>query len=403
MSVAETRAGLAPAQEFPALAEMCYLNTASIGLMPVAAQSAAEQFNRRLGLHGTASFDEATEVGVLDRGRDAAAALLNVPAEQVAVTTSVTEALSQIVWSLRPGRGSNVVSIDLEFPSVVYPWMRVARESGAEVRLLQATERPEAVSLDSLAELVDDQTAAICVSHVQYATGHRFDLDALGELAERHGAWLVVDGSQSVGAVPVDLADSRVDALLCAGYKWLCGPFGAAICQVGPRLLERLDPPFVGWKSTADPYTMDASRLRLASSPLARMELSTMAYGAGVALAVAIERVAEIGVETILAHNLRLAAALREGLERLGAEVVTPDEDRHRSGIVTARFPGQDGEEVAGWLNRSGVVVSPRLGSTRFSVHFFNTAEDVALALDVLEHVLERGGPVERRRAGSLR
>lgn len=394
MTLAAARTGLAPAREFPSLSELCYLNTASIGLMPVAARFTAEQFERQLSLYGTTWFDERTEVAALDWARAAAGALFNVPPDQIAVTTSVTEALSQIAWSLRPGPGTNVVSIDLEFPSVVYPWMRVARETGAEVRLVRAAERPQSLSLDTLAEFVDDDTEVICVSHVQYATGHRFDLDGLAKLAEGHGAWLIVDGSQSAGAVPIDLSQARVDAFLCAGYKWLCGPFGAAICHVGSRLAERLDPHFVGWKSTADPYSMDASRMGLAPSPLAQMEFSTMAYGAGVALAAAIEHVDEIGVETIFAHNLELSATLRGGLEELGAEIVTPAEEEQRSGIVTARFPGRDGEQVAAWLNGSDVIVSPRFGATRFSPHFFNTSDDVTLALEVLERVLERGEPV---------
>jgi selenocysteine lyase/cysteine desulfurase len=394
VTLAAARTGLAPAREFPSLAELCYLNTASIGLMPVAARFTAEQFERQLSLYGTTWFDERTEVATLDWARAAAGALFNVAPDQIAVTTSVTEALSQIAWSLRPGPGTNVVSIDLEFPSVVYPWMRVARESGAEMRLVDAAERPQSLSLETLAEFVDDDTEVICVSHVQYATGHRFDLEGLAKLAEGHGAWLIVDGSQSAGAVPIDLSSGRIDAFLCAGYKWLCGPFGAAICQVSSRLAERLDPPFVGWKSTADPYAMDASHMRLAGSPLAQMEYSTMAYGAGVALAAAIEHIDEIGVDAIFAHNLDLSGSLRAGLEDLGAEIVTPDDDAQRSGIVTARWPGRDGEQIAAWLNASDVIVSPRFNATRFSPHFFNTSDDVTLALEVLERVLERGEPV---------
>jgi selenocysteine lyase/cysteine desulfurase len=397
VTLATARAGLAPAREFPSLSELCYLNTASIGLMPVAVRFTAELFERQLSLYGTTWFDERTEVGALDWARAAAGALFNVPPEEIAIVSSVTEALSQIAWSLRPPAGTNVVSIDLEFPSVVYPWMRVARESGAEVRLVRAAERPRSLSLETLAEFVDDDTEVICVSQVQYATGHRFDLAGLAKLAESHGAWLVVDGSQSAGAVPIDLARTRVDAFVCAGYKWLCGPFGAAVCQVGARLRERLDPHFVGWKSTADPYAMDASRMALARSPLEQMEFSTMAYGASVALAAAIEHVDEIGVDAIFAHNLELAGSLRAGLEELGAEIVTPAEDDLRSGIVTARFPGRDGEQIAAWMNGSDVIVSPRFGATRFSPHFFNTSDDVTIALEVLERVLERGGPVRAR------
>jgi selenocysteine lyase/cysteine desulfurase len=306
----------------------------------------------------------------------------------------MTEAMSQIAWSLRPPKGTNVVSVDFEFPSVPYPWMRVARETGAEVRLVPASEHPGQLSLEAVAELVDDATEVISLSHVQYSTGYRFDIAAVADLAERHGAWLVVDATQSLGAVPLDVSDGQIDALLCAGYKWLCGPFGAAVCYIGRRMLERLDPPFVGWKSAEEPYAMDASRLRLARSPVERLEYSTMAYGAGVALATSIDYVRSVGVDAIHEHDLRLGAVLQDGLDELGAEVLSPRENEHRTGIVTARFPGLDGEEVAGWLNRSGVIVSPRFGSTRLSVHFYNIAEDVALALRTVSRVLQRRGPV---------
>ena len=97
--------------------------------MPLSALFASEQFGRRLGLYGTTWFDEPTEVGALDAARRAAAGMLHAPAEQVAIATSMTEAMSQIAWSLRPPKGTNVVSVDFEFPSVPYPWMRVARET----------------------------------------------------------------------------------------------------------------------------------------------------------------------------------------------------------------------------------------------------------------------------------
>ncbi len=391
--------------QFPALEELCYLNTASIGLMPLSAQFAAEEFGRKLGVYGTTWFDEPTEVGALEAARRAAAAMLNASPEQVAVTTSMTEAMSQIAWSLQPSSGTNIVSVDFEFPSVSYPWMRVACATGAQVRLVRASEHPKQLSLEAVAELVDDTTEVICVSQVQYSTGYRFSLSELADLAERHDAWLIVDATQSMGAVPIDVANGRIDAIVCGGYKWLCGPFGAAICYIGPRLWDRLDPPFVGWKSAQDPYTMDASSLHLAGSPVRRLEYSTMAYGAGVALASAIEYVQGIGVEAIHAHDLRLGAALHEGLEELGAQVLSPRDDAHRTGIVSARFPGLDGEEVAGWITRSGVIVSPRLCSTRLAAHFFNTEQDVALALRTIKAVLRERGPVspERPRAAAAR
>jgi selenocysteine lyase/cysteine desulfurase len=255
------------------------------------------------------------------------------------------------------------------------------------VRLVQARDDPASLSLDDIAALVDDRTAVICVSHVQFATGHRFDLGELAKLAHAHDAVLIIDATQSAGMVPIDVAASGVDMLVAGGYKWLGAMFGAAFCYLGPKLLERIDPPFVGWRSTPEPYALDARQLRMASSAR-RLEFSTMSYGAGVALGAAIEYILALGVERVLAHDLALATRLMDGLDSLGATILTPREVESRAGIVTARFPGRDGEAVAARLNDAGIIVSPRFGATRFSTHLFNGAGAVDHALAVVKRVL---------------
>jgi selenocysteine lyase/cysteine desulfurase len=186
---------------------------------------------------------------------------------------------------------------------------------------------------------------------------------------------------------PVDVAADDIDILVAGGYKWLCGPFGAAVCWLRPELREEFDPPFVGWRSTVDPYTFDARTMPIA--PTARsMEYSTMGYGSAVALGRALEYVNDLGVDRVLAHDQALAARLADGLRTLGATVLTPEDDANRGGIVTARYPGRDGEEVAGRLNDAGVIVSPRFGATRFSLHYFNDERDVDAALHVLATLL---------------
>jgi ferrochelatase len=335
--------------------------------------------------------NEAAETAALEDARDAASKLWNAHRDNIAITTSFTEALGQVAWWLRPEAGTNVVSIDMEFPSVTYPWFRVGAETGAEVRLVKALEDPASLSEEDVAALVDDNTSVICVSHVQYATGHRLDPGALAELAHAHDAKLVLDATQSAGMVPTDVTESGADVVIAGSYKWLCSTFGAAICYLTPELRERFEPPFVGWRSTTDPYTLDAANMSLATEAR-RMEFSTMAYGAGVALAAAMEYVLEMDTDAILEHDLALAAQLMSGLDELGAQVLTPREDHRRGGTVTARFPGRDSERVAGQLNERGVIVSPRFGSTRFSAHFFNDGNDVARALDVLSDVLASPG-----------
>jgi selenocysteine lyase/cysteine desulfurase len=378
---------LAPREDFPHLDEVVYLNSGSIGLMPLPVQAAAAEFERDIWMRGTTGFDEAAETGCLEEARTAAAELLHASPDDVAIVKSATEAFGMLAWWVAPPAGTNVVTIDIEHPSTAYPWLRVARQTGAEARLVRVWDEPEALSVDRIAELVDGDTAVIAVSYVQYSTGYRLRLADVAELAHTHGALLAVDATQATGMAPLDVTRDGADIVVAGGYKWLCGPFGAAVAWLSPALRERFDPPLVGWRSTVDPYTFDSRSMPVAETARS-MEYSTMGYGSAVALGGALRYVLELGVERVLEHDLALATRLADGLERLGAVVLTPRDDDHRGGIVTARYPGRDGEEVAARLNDAGVIVSPRFGATRFSVHFFNDETDVDRALETVEELL---------------
>ena len=385
---------------FPVLSELTYLNTASIGLVPDSVIREAHAFEADIGARGTTGFDEDAETAVLEGARTAGARLLNAAEDNVAISTSFTEALCQVAWWLRPRAPQNVVSTEIDFPSVTYVWHRIAEETGIDVRLVPVLDDPQAFDIERLATFVDDETAVICVSHVQYLTGHRLDLRDLSELAHSHGAMLIVDATQSAGQVPIDVTASDVNVLITGSYKWLCSTLGAALCYLSPKVLEEFRPPFVGWRSTRTPYDLDARWKELAPSAR-RMEFSTMSYAAAVALGAAINYVLGLGPEKILLHNLEQTTRIIEGLDAVGATLLTPREEGRRAGTVSARFPGSDGEQVAAELTRRGVIVSPRVGSTRFSAHFYNDGQDLDRALDELSDILTKHREVGRTSTGS--
>jgi selenocysteine lyase/cysteine desulfurase len=382
-----TQRSLAPREHFPALAEHTYLNAASIALSPLPVLEEAERFQRQVAANGTLSLDDEAEARLFDEPRRRAAGLVGGREEDAAITSSATEALSQLAWGLFPRGGSNVVSADIEFPSVTYPWLRLARTSGVEVRLARAFDDPAGFSLERVAELVDDATAAICVSHVQYGTGHRLDPRVLAELAHSHGAVLILDATQSAGVIPIDAPALDQDVVIASAYKWLCGPLGGAFCWLRQEVWERLEPPFLAARSTARPYHFDARTIELAPSAR-RFEYATISYAAAIGLGAAIDYVTGFGVDRVEEHVLGLTARLMDGLDDLGADVVTPREDDRRAGVVNARFPGKSAEALVETLVAERVHAAPRLGGVRFSPHLYNDDADVDRALEVLGRAL---------------
>ncbi|MGH8701607.1 MAG: aminotransferase class V-fold PLP-dependent enzyme, partial [Burkholderiales bacterium] len=314
------------------------MNSASVAVTPVPVQREIQAFEAQIAGQGTVSFDDDAEARVYDGARGSVARLIGAGVDDVAMMTSATECIAQVAGWLRPRAGQNIVSLDIEFPSVTYPWLRIAKDTGAEVRLAPIAKNPEALSEDDIAKLVDKNTVAVCVSHVQYATGHRLDPAKLADIAHAHGALLVLDATQSAGVVPIDVRTTRLDIVLSSSYKWLCGPFGAAFCYLHPEIWPRFEPPFVGPRSTVDPLAFDATRIPLAQSAR-RMEYSTVAYSAGLGMASAMDYLLSLGIERVLTHNLRLTSRLMSGLEALGASIVTPRDPDRRAGVLAVRFP----------------------------------------------------------------
>ncbi len=379
---------LAPVTDFPDLQKLTYLNSASVAVTPVPVQREIQAFEAQIAGQGTVSFDDAAEARVYEGARGSVARLIGAGVDDVAIMTSATECIAQVAGWLRPRAGQNVVSLDIDFPSVTYPWMRIAKDTGAEVRLAPISKDPAALSEDDVAKLVDKNTVAVCVSHVQYATGHRLDPARLADIAHAHGALLVLDATQSAGVVPLDVRSAKLDVVLSSSYKWLCGPFGAAFCYLHPELWPRFDPPFVGPRSTVDPFAHDATQIPLAQSAR-RMEYSTVAYSAGLGMASAMDYLLSLGIERILAHTLRLTSRLMSGLEALGASSVTPRDDSRRAGVLAVRFPKFESSEVAARLRAADIVCASRLGAVRLSPHIYNDDKDVDRCLAEVERIVK--------------
>ena len=373
--------------DFPAADKSTYLNAASVALMYGAAEKAITAWQKDLAEFGTINFNEQAEQNVFNELHVAFARLMAAQPQDIAVGSSATEMLASLAWAIAPESKSNIVSTDIVFPSTVYPWARVARHTKAEIRLLKGVNAY--ADQEALLRLIDDKTSVVCISHVEYGSGQRYDLERLAEATHAHNALLVIDATQSAGAVPINAPSSGVDALVTAGYKWLCGPFGVAVMYLAPHLHTRLDPGLVGFRSNKNIWNLQADQVDFPDNA-SRFEFSTMAYGCALGLTESINYLLEIGVEQILDHNLKLADLLLEGLEAMQAEILSPRSHAERTSIVSARFPSKNSTDIVKGLAEAGIIVSPRRDFVRFSPHLYNNRNDIEHTLSELRRVLAR-------------
>ncbi len=321
-----------------------------------------------------------------DGARGAVAAFLGASPDTVALVKNTSQGLIFVAESLPYEPGDNLVTLAGEYPANRLPW-RAAARFGATVRVVE----PDAAgrfAVDRVAAAIDQRTRAVAVSWVQYLNGFRIDLPALAEVCRRHDAFLVVDGVQGVGALPVPL--DACDALAVGGHKWICGTEGAGFLYLAPRLLERLRPFNVSWKSVADDLCVPGSETATeaglpALKPAAeRYEEGTPNAFGNVMLGEAMALLSEIGIERIAARHRELQDHLIDQLRPKGYRITSSLRDEERSGIVCIAHDQHDPSALLSRLKAAQVVAIRRGDALRLSPHFETSFEDLDRTVDAL-------------------
>lgn len=309
--------------------------------------------------------------------------LLGVDAGDIAFLASASEGVNLLAYALPWQSGDNVIVVDVEFPSDVLPWLRL-QDRGVEVRVVK--NRDWEIHLDDIDAAMDKRTRVVAVSHVGYFTGQRLPLDELSQLAHAKNALLHVDATHSAGAVPVDAR--YADTLVSSCYKWLLGVHGVGIFYWNRARLPDLQPPFVGWHT---PLTIP-DRLHPESyqprPDAGRFEPGNQGFIGVYILDNALDRILAIGIPAIEQYILHLSGLVREGLDDMGWEMMTPREPHRRAGNVC--FMAEDIKVVTTALEERGVLIWGSYGGVeraRVSTHIYNTEEDVERFLQAMKDI----------------
>jgi cysteine desulfurase/selenocysteine lyase len=241
------------------------------------------------------------------------------------------------------------------------------------------------VWIRDLVAAIDASTRLVTISHVEFASGFRNDLDSLSELCQARGIALFVDAIQGLGPLVLDVRRTPVDFLAADGHKWLLGPEGAGILYVRRDWIERLRPLGVGWHSVVASY--NAPGVDFTLKPTAeRWEGGSFNMPGLQALGASLDLLLEIGIDTVSERILDRAEAVRALARSAGWQVFGSTRPEDLSGIVALERPGVDLDAAVRHLRTAGVAVACRRGRLRISPHVYNDDDDLERLRQGLAH-----------------
>ena len=364
-----------------------YLNCAYMSPLPDSVEAAGRvglARKRRPWTIGTSDFF--TEA---DQARHAFASVLGArSADGVAILPSVSYGMAIVARNLPMVSGQTIVVAAEQFPSNVHPWRRLASRRGGYVRAIAAPDlregRGEAWN-EALYDAIDERTALVALGHVHWADGTRFDLVRLARRAREVGAWFVVDATQSLGALAFPLQEVQPDAVVCAGYKWLFGPYGLAFGWFGATLREG-EPIEETWagRRGSDDFRRLVQYTDAYADGAARYDVGQRANFITLPMAIeALRLVRDWSPDRIQAHAAGLWAPVLEPLRAAGFAIEL--ETWRAAHLVGVRpDPGADIGALAARLQERRVMVSMRGRAIRVSPHLYNTPADMQALVGAL-------------------
>jgi selenocysteine lyase/cysteine desulfurase len=366
-------------KEFPAAKRHIYFNHAAVS--PLSTRVLAAMNAVAGGFFEKGILCEDDVFGTVDAARKSAARLVGARPGEIAFVKNTTQGVLIAANGIRWRRGDNVVMPSIEFPANAYPWIALEKRG---VRTVLVPPRDGRIAAETLAGACTARTRCVTVSAVQFSTGYRVDLAALGSFCRSRGIYLHVDGIQSLGMLRCDVRGMKIDFLSAGAHKWLLGPVGTGFFYCREELLDELDIWNPGWLGVRNP------RAYLDYDPTPRADAGRFEEGSlnvyGIAgLGSTIERFLEIGTARVEKKILGLSDLLEEGLLSRGFVVTSPRGRTERSGIICFRHRAGRTEKLFERLMAKRVVVSLREGAIRLSPHFYNTDGEVARVLDLLE------------------
>lgn len=355
---------------FPVTRQWAFLDHAAVAPLPAPAVEALHEYADDLAANGIASVQR--WVQRVKEVRRAAAKLLNADIREIAFIKNTSDGVGFVAEGFPWRDGDNVVFAAEEFPTNQFPWMNQAYR-GVEVRSVPS--RGSRIAIDDVRNAMDRRTRIVALSFVEFASGFRNDLTAIGSFCRERGAYFFVDAIQGLGVLPLDVRQTPVDFLAADSHKWLLGPEGIGVFWINRDLIDMLHPIGVGWNSVVNAGDFSAIDFRL--KPHAGRWEGGAPNNAGItAMGASLDLLLNAGIGNICRRVEQLTDYLCAQAPAAGLEVFSSRLEAEKSGIVSL-ISRTDPSELVHRCRLAGVIVNQRFGRLRVSPHAYNTFEDI--------------------------
>ena len=367
--------------EFPVSENAVYLDHAGVAPVSLRVKSAVAAFLAEAAERAFMNYEHWMER--VDEVRALSAELVGADPEEVAFIKNTSHGISIVSSGLDWKRGDNVIVFEKDFPSNIYPWLDLGR-LGVEVKFVPL--RDDRIILEDIEKVIDFRTRLVSMSSVQSLNGFMIDLRGLGELCAARGVLLFVDAIQSLGVVPMDVKEYKIDFLAADGHKWLLAPEGTGIFYCRKELATSLSPSLIGWKSVENDAEFEKIDLVLKDNALRFEEGSFNVMGI-YALGAALDLLTEAAIGQVRDIVQGLGDAIIREAERRGFDIKTPRDREERAGIIS--FSGNfDPALLRERLRDAGIIVNYRGGALRAAPHFYNTEEEILRLFEAIDSII---------------
>ncbi len=373
-------------EAFPILGRMDFFNHAGVSPLPKVSADAVRTYAHQAestAYLGTSWYRDIEDL------RKLSASLINAHADEIAFVKNTSEGIATVAGGLDWHRGDRIVTTAVEYPANIYPWMDIADRFGVELVMVPeetSADGRQRVPLDTiLKEAAHPRTRLVALSHVEFASGQRHDLAAVGELCRRGRKLLCVDAIQSLGLLPVDVQAMKIDFLSADGHKWLLAPEGAGIFYCRRDLIPTMHPLVIGWMNVIneDDYGHYDFTLK---SDARRFECGSHNVGGLLGLKASVEMLLSIGADATANRIRVLTDHLIAGLTNKGYRIVSPRGDGEWSGIVSFVSDRLNHQQIFKTLRHDHKIeIALREGRLRCSPHFYNTTDQLDRLVAALE------------------